>query len=354
MYHSASPGAARGSSRVVARPEILRDRPHLAGVFSALDRLFTVRVTRSFFERFGKDDALSRQVIPDVRELISDGGDLPDPVGEKGKSPVPWVVQKHPDRVLLLMTKRCHLYCRYCFRRTHAPEGRMDPTDQAWERALDFATASGAREAILSGGDPLACRESRLFSTIDRLQKAVPVVRIHTRAPITAPDSVTDSLVRGLSRRRPLWVIVHANHPAELTPEVDRALDKLVSAGIPVLNQAVLLRGVNDDADVLGRLCEALVERSVFPYYLHHADSVAGNAHFRVDLLEGLRLHAELRRRVSGVALPSYVIDAPDGSGKRAVLEWARDQGILPPGEAASRLSLRASPTVPNASKAAR
>lgn len=254
-----------------------------------------------------------------MEELRDDPGDVPDPVGEQARSPVPWVVQKHADRVLLLLTKRCHLYCRYCFRRDHQPGSGEDPTEAEWAEMLRFARQSGAREAILSGGDPLAIPDARLFSAIDGLRPALPVIRVHTRAPITFPERVTDRLVAGLRARAPVWVLVHANHPAELTAPVRSALGRMVDAGVPVLNQAVLLRGVNDSVDTLASLSEALVELRVFPYYLHHPDAAPGNAAFRVGEAEGLRLYEALRHRVSGVALPQYVVDPPDGSGKRPV-----------------------------------
>lgn len=304
---------------MVGRPEVLEHRPDLRATWRELDAAFPVRITRSFWERLDPgdpEDPLARQVLPDPRELDPHPGDLDDPVGEKDLVPVPWVVRKHDDRVLLLLTKRCHLTCRYCFRRTHDPGERADPTPAAWERALAYVEASGAEEVILSGGDPLAVRDERLWETMDRLQERIPVVRIHTRAPITYPRRVTPELVAGLARRAPVWVVVHCNHPRELAPDVDEALARLVDAGVPVLNQAVLLRGVNDDAGVLAELCRALVRRRVFPYYLHHTDRVAGNAHLRVSLDQGRALYAELRGQVSGVALPTYVIDPPDGSGK--------------------------------------
>jgi len=317
-YHVS--GLRRGrKAPFVGRSEVLSARPDLAAAWSAADPLFPVQITRSFWERADPSDPsdpLLRQVLPDLAEALPDPADLDDPVGEKGLSPVPWVVRKHRDRVLLLLTKRCHLYCRYCFRRTHAPGDDLDPTHAEWEAALRYAETCGAEEVILSGGDPLATSDARLFATIDRLRPAIPVVRVHTRAPITEPRRVTKALVDGLRARLPVWVIVHCNHPAELSGDVDAALARLVDAGIPVLNQSVLLRGVNDDAAVLADLSRALVRRRVFPYYLHHTDAVTGNAHLRVPLEEGERIHRELRALVSGLALPSFVVDPPDGSGK--------------------------------------
>ena len=318
MYH----GSRAGKGKVVGRPEILRDRPDVAASWDAADSLFPVRITRSWWDRIDRsnlDDPLALQVLPDPREMAIDAGDRDDPVGDASCSPVPWVVHKYPSRVLLLMTKRCHLYCRYCFRRNHVPTGREDPTDDEWQRALAYALNSGAEEVILSGGDPLAVRDQRLLDCIDLLQGTIPTIRIHTRAPITRPDRVTSALASALAARPSVWMIVHTNHPNELSPEVDRALQELVGAGVPVLNQSVLLRGVNDDAAVLADLFEALVRRRVFPYYLHHPDHAAGNAHFRVDLDRGRAIVADLRGRISGVAMPRYVFDEPDGSGKHDI-----------------------------------
>jgi lysine 2,3-aminomutase len=313
---------------MVGRPELLAARPDLAPVWEAADRSFPVRVTRSFWRRLDPTnpaDPLAKQVLPDPRELEAADGDLADPVGDGLRSPVPWVVHKYPDRVLILMTKRCHLYCRYCFRRTHQPEDALDPSPAAWETAMRYAERSGAREAILSGGDPLSVSDRRLFETMDRLRAAgLPEVRVHTRAPITCPSRVTAALVDGLAARRPLRVVVHCNHPKELAPDVDAALARLIAAGVPVLNQAVLLAGVNDDVDTLDALLDALIQRGVTPYYLHHPDAVTGNAHLRVDVARGLALVEALRARRGDA--PRYVIDPPDGSGKVDVAAWAAQQ----------------------------
>ena len=314
--------AARPGSLMVGRLELEARFEQLSGVdWEALEARFPIGVPRGFVDAAvgAGREALLRQALPDNRELLTDAGDVPDPVGEQRLSPMPWVVRKHQDRVLLLLTKRCHLYCRYCFRADHQPGAGVDPTEQEWTAMLDYARQSGAEEVILSGGDPLAIRDQRLFDAIDAVRGHVPVIRIHTRAPITFPSRITDSLIAGLKIRNPVWVIVHCNHEAELTPAVQAALTRLVDAGIPVLNQSVLLRGVNDDAEVLAALCTALVRLRVFPYYLHHPDAVPGNAHFRLSEKEGRALYAGLAERVSGLALPRYVCDPPDGSGKRDV-----------------------------------
>ena len=283
-----------------------------------------MRVTRSFWARIDPsdpDDPLGRQVLPDRAEARDDDG-LEDPVGDAARSPVPWVVHKYPGRALLLVTKRCHLYCRYCFRRTFDPSDAEDPTDAELGAAVFYLKGAGLEEVMLSGGDPLTLRDARLFGIVDALRPEVAVVRIHSRAPITRPDRVTPALVAGLAARRPVVVMVHCNHARELSPEVDEALRRLIDAGIPVFNQTVLLRGVNDDVETLAALCRALVRRGVKPYYLHHPDKVRGAAHFLVGFDEGLRLYRGLRRAVSGLALPRYVVDPPDGSGKIDVMDY--------------------------------
>jgi lysine 2,3-aminomutase len=192
----------------------------------------------------------------------------------------------------------------------------VDPSPAEWERALAWIRENPPRELILSGGDPLVLPARRVLATIDAVRPAVRVVRVHTRAPITFPDAVTPELVAGLRARAPVWVVVHCNHPRELSPEVDAALAALVDGGVPVLNQAVLLRGVNDDPEVLAELLEALVERRVHPYYLHVTDRARGNAHLRVPIAEAVQLFEAVRGRVGGTALPRLVVDPPDGTGK--------------------------------------
>ena len=309
---------------MIGRPEALVRWPWLRELdWHAIADRFPIRIPRAWAEGASDpDDPLLRTALPDATELRDDPADLPDPVGDAAMSPLPWVVQKHPDRVLLLLTKRCHLYCRYCFRRDHHPGAAEDPSDAEWAAMLSFAANSGAREVILSGGDPLAVSDARLFEAID----AVPArtVRVHTRAPITWPRRVTPALVEGLRARAPVWMLVHANHARELSDPVRAALSRLVDAGLPVLNQSVLLAGVNDDVDTLAELSARLLELRVFPYYLHHTDPAPGNAAFRVDPHRGLALHRALRERTSGLGLPAYVIDRPDGSGKIPVEEWLR------------------------------
>ena len=324
VYHDRENRAERRLGRVVGRQEALQRFPSIRErLWAQADAIFPIRLPRGWMERMERPDGpLGLQALPNEGELGADPGDLLDPVGEGSRSPLPWIVRKHHDRILLLVTRRCHMYCRYCFRRNHT--GPEDPDDADLAASIDYIRSSGARELILSGGDPLAVTDRRLAAILDAVRDVIPVIRIHTRAPITAPQRITPALVSLLQQRKPTWVIVHCNHPRELSAAVLEALGRLVDAGIPVLNQSVLLRGVNDDAATLARLCESLVEARVFPYYLHHTDAAAGNHAFRVDVEEGLAIYAELSKRVSGVALPRYVIDPPDGSGKISVSEWAR------------------------------
>jgi lysine 2,3-aminomutase len=286
-----------------------------------MEDIFPVRVTRSWADRVqAVNGPLGRQVFPQATELVSNPLDVPDPVGEEGRMPVPWVIQKHEDRALLLVTRQCHLHCRYCFRRDL--DGEAEPSAEALQAAINYLCDSGVREVILSGGDPLVLPTARLAQIVDALRPDVPLIRIHSRAPITCPSRVDAALVEMLRGRAPLWMVVHCNHPAELSDAVRSSLNQLVDAGIPVLNQSVLLRGVNDSVDVLAELSEALLELRVKPYYLHHPDAVPGGGAFRVSVEAGLALHNALRHRVSGLGLPAYVIDPPEGTGKVPVAEW--------------------------------
>ena len=300
-------------------PEVWRDA----------DRQFPVRITRSWSNRMtAHDDALGLQVIPREGELQAREGDIPDPVGEAHNRPMPWVVHKHPDRVLLIVTRRCHLYCRYCFRRDQ--HDSTEPSSEELDRAMAYVRSSQAREVILSGGDPLTLSNRKLLSLVQKARESASRVRIHSRAPITHPGRVDSGLIEGLRLHAPLWMVVHCNHPAELSTEVTDALQRLVDAGIPVLNQTVLLKGVNDNASTLVELSEALMQVRVQPYYLHHTDPVPGTGDFRVSIDRGLEIHADMSARLGGIGLPRYVIDPPDGSGKVDVRQWAARMDSTP------------------------
>ncbi|MDH3284919.1 MAG: KamA family radical SAM protein [Acidobacteriota bacterium] len=261
---------------------------------------------------------------PDPEELAPDSDALDDPVGEKSRLEDPLVVRKHADRVILLVTSRCHFYCRFCFRANH----RKEPALKEIERAVDsIAALDGVREVILSGGDPLVLSDEALASILGWLGRVprLQTVRIHTRAPVHDPDRVTERLARTLAEAAPVapWIVVHASHPRELTEHFDAAASRLHAAGLPLLDQTVLLRGVNADSDTLAELFRGLYSRKIKPLYLHHPDRVAGTGRFRVTVEEGLAIHRALRPSLPGPALPDYVIDLPDGKGKVPV-EWFR------------------------------
>jgi lysine 2,3-aminomutase len=316
MYHDSTT-----NGRVLGLPEALSHFPEISeSLWKAADSVFPVRITRSWFNRIRRiDDPIARQAFPSQSELESHPEDLFDPVGEFTKMPHDWVIQKHKDRALLITTKRCHLYCRYCFRRTHS--GAEDPTQEELDSAIDYLLESGVQEVILSGGDPLAVRHSRLAHILTRL-KGIPIVRIHTRAPITQPSVVKQNLLELLRKHSPIWIVLHSNHPDELNKEVINGISKFTEWGIPLLNQSVLLKGINDDAEILADLSRKLLQNKVFPYYLHHTDRVAGNVAFRVNLDRGIEVYQQLTGLVSGIALPRYVIDPPDGAGKIDVLTY--------------------------------
>ncbi len=270
------------------------------------------------------DDPILGIGWPHPEELGPDPDAIADPVGEEGRLEDPLVIRKHPDRVILLVTSRCHFYCRFCFRAGH----RREPSVPEIERAIDtIATLDGVREVILSGGDPLVLADETLAAILARLARVprLSTVRIHTRAPVHDPDRVTNELGKTLSGASPVppWVVMHASHPRELSPYVDAAIETLRDAGLPLLDQTVLLRGVNADENTLAELFRGLYERGIKPLYLHHPDRVAGTARFRVTVEEGLAIHRALRTVLPGPALPDYVLDLPDGSGKVPV-EWLR------------------------------
>lgn len=260
-----------------------------------------------------------RQAIPLGIEAEEAAGDRRDPTGEEPHRPVRAVVRKYPDRALLLVTDTCPVYCRHCTRRriTGGEEGAFDRG--AVEEGIAWIAGQPAlREVIISGGDPGVLSDQRLESVLGPL-RAIPhleVLRLATRAPVVLPMRVDDALVRLLRRHAPLFVITHFNHPKELTPEASEACALLVDGGVPVENQAVLLRGLNSSARVLGELFTGLLARRVRSLYLHQGDLVGGTAHLRTPLAVGVALLRELRGKVSGLALPHLAVDLPDGSGK--------------------------------------
>lgn len=266
-------------------------------------------------------DPIARQFVPDVRELDVAAEERADPIGDNAKSPVRGIVHRYPDRVLLKAVGVCPVYCRFCFRREMiGPAAEANLTTEELEAALGYIRAHPEIwEVILTGGDPLVMSPRRMTEIGGALAGIahVKIVRWHTRVPVVAPERVTRDLVTALgASRKTTYVALHANHPRELTSAARVAIARIVDAGIPVVSQTVLLAGVNDDVDTLEALMRAFVEARIKPYYLHHGDLAPGTAHFRTTLDHGQALMRDLRRRVSGLAIPTYVLDIPGGHGK--------------------------------------
>lgn len=264
------------------------------------------------------DDPIRRQALPDVAELLESPGELRDPIGDNVHAAAENLVHRYRDRVLFFPTFLCPMYCRYCFRKIALNEAPVR-LDRVLPPAVAYVAAHPeVREVILTGGDPLLLSDERLDRVLGAF-RALPNIerlRIHSRVPVTRPSRVDAGLVRMLASHRPLFLVTHFNHPRELTPVAEAGIRALVDAGITVLNQAVLLRGVNADAETLAALFGGLLRWQVRPYYLHHLDMTVGTSHFRVSLREGLATVRSLRGRLSGLAWPTYVLDIPGGGGK--------------------------------------
>lgn len=264
-------------------------------------------------------DPVGKQYLPSTAELSVTPEESLDPIGDETHSPVPGIVHRYPDRVLLMPVRVCAVYCRFCFRREHVGPGQAQLSPGELESALDYIRSnSGIWEVILSGGDPLVLSPRRLKAILDELHTIphVRVIRIHSRVPVADPVRVTDELCAVLATDKPLYLSVHVNHVDEITPEAETVLRALHQAGCVLLSQSVLLRGVNDSVEALENLFRRLVELRVKPYYLHHPDLAAGTEHFRLPLEEGQALAGALRGRLSGIAIPSYMLDIPGGYGK--------------------------------------
>jgi lysine 2,3-aminomutase len=277
-------------------------------------------------DRADPDDPVARQYVPDARELITTDEERADPIGDDTHSPVKGIVHRYPDRVLLKPTHACAVYCRFCFRREMVGPGGAALDKDELDAAIAYIAATPAiREAILTGGDPLVLSARRLRDLIERLSAIdhLDWLRVHTRVPVADPSRITDDLVAALKAGKTMWVAIHVNHARELTPDALAACAKLADAGIPLIGQTVLLKGVNDDADTLDELFRALTRNRIKPYYLHQGDLAPGTSHFRTTLAEGQSLMRELRGRLSGLAQPTYVLDIPGGAGKIPVgPEW--------------------------------
>jgi lysine 2,3-aminomutase len=282
-----------------------------------------IGVTPYYMSLLDPEDAaqpMRRTVIPVADEFLRVRGEADDPLGEDDTSPVPGLVHRYPDRVLLLVTNFCSVYCRYCTRaRMVGAVGERSIRKHDLEAAIDYiARTPTVRDVLLSGGDPLSLDDERLDWILGRLRRIphLEFIRIGSKQAAVQPQRITPALVRILKRYHPLWMSLHFTHPDELTPEVAEACSRLADAGIPLGSQTVLLKGVNDDLATMKQLVHGLLRIRVRPYYLYQCDPISGSAHFRTPVEKGLEIIRGLRGHTTGYAVPTYVIDAPDGGGK--------------------------------------
>jgi lysine 2,3-aminomutase len=265
------------------------------------------------------DDPVRIQAVPSFKEIGLAGMGMEDPLDEKGHSPVPGLVHRYPDRVLMVLTDICPMLCRHCTRKREWRRGGWVHNAEEIERMLDYIRKTpGVRDVVISGGDPLTLSTRRLEEVLAGLRqiKHVEMIRIGTRFPVVLPQRIDDELCSMLSKYGPIWVNTHFNHPHEITPEAAQACDKLLRAGIPVNNQSVLLRGVNDTVETQLKLCHELLRIKVRPYYLFQCDEVQGTEHLRTPVETGIKIIEGMRGHTSGLAVPTFVIDLPQGGGK--------------------------------------
>ena len=281
-----------------------------------------VSITPYYMSLISSEDPLQplrRSVIPTVHEFSQTAGEAGDPLGEEHDSPLPGLVHRYPDRVLLLALDHCSSYCRYCTRSRVVGHGEIVPSEERLEQAFDYIRRNPAiRDVLLSGGDPLFLSDERLDWILTRL-RAIPhveFVRIGTKMPAVLPQRITRELCRMLRRHHPLWISLHFVHPDECTPETFQACTRLADAGIPLGSQTVLLSGINDNVETMKRLMHGLLKMRVRPYYLYQCDPITGSSHFRTPVSKGLEIIEGLRGHTTGYAVPTYVIDAPGGGGK--------------------------------------
>lgn len=292
-----------------------------AGVRECL-RSLRMAITPYFSTLIDPDDPrcpARRQAVPVSLELVRGEFDMVDPLHEEMDSPVAGLTHRYPDRVLLLVTDQCAMYCRHCTRRRLAGVTDAPLPEEEVRAALDYIRANRAiRDVLISGGDPLLLADERLESIVSRVREIphIEIIRIGTRAPVTLPQRVTPELCALLRRYHPLWVNVQFNHPKEVTPRSRRACEMLVDAGIPLGNQSVLLRGINDCPRVMKELVHELLKLRVRPYYLYQCDLSWGIGHFRTSVWKGIEIIEMLRGHTSGLAVPTFVVDAPGGGGK--------------------------------------
>lgn len=277
----------------------------------------------SLIDHKNPNDPVRMQCIPRIAESRKDPSDMADPLSEDADAPVPGMTHRYPDRVLLLLTDQCGMYCRHCTRRRKAGEHDAPMPRENVEKALEYiASHKEIRDVILSGGDPLTLGDERLDEVLGKLAriKHLDIVRIGSRLPVVLPQRITDSLLAVLKKYKFVWLNTHFNHPNELTPDSTAALARLADAGVVLGNQSVLLKGINDNVDVMKELVHRLVRNRVRPYYIYQCDLSEGISHFRTPVSKGIEIIESLRGHTSGLCVPTYVVDAPGGGGKIPVM----------------------------------
>ena len=314
----------RNTVRSVAglRAKLELSPEELAGALAAERAGLPISITPyylSLCDRFDPNCPIRKQVVPHALEGREVEGDLRDPLGEEAHEVAPELVQRYPDRALLLATDRCAVYCRFCTRSRIVGSGGGPRSELRLMPALEYLrNHPEVRDLIISGGDPLAMSTTRIVRILQAVRciPSIETIRIATRMPVALPQRITYELVHALKAFHPIWIMTHFNHPKELTPQAREGLRRLVDAGFPVMNHTVLLRGINDDSAVLTELFRGLVRERAKPYYLLQADPVRGTGHLRTPLDTGLRIMSELQGRLSGIALPKFIVDTPGGLGK--------------------------------------
>jgi len=301
-------------------------KPEEEEVFKSQIFSFRMAITPyylSLIDHKNPHDPVRMQAIPRIMESRISVEDMPDPLQEDGDAPVPGMTHRYPDRVLLLLTDQCAMYCRHCTRRRKAGEKDAPMPSDNVEKAIQYIKQNKEiRDVILSGGDPLTMSDERLDEILGKLSKIkhVDIVRIGTRTPVVLPQRITDSLLAVFKKYKFLWLNTHFNHPQELTPDACAALAKLAETGIVLGNQSVLLKGINDQVDVMKQLVHSLVKNRVRPYYIYQCDLSEGIAHFRTPISKGIEIIESLRGHTSGLCVPTFVVDAPGGGGKIPVM----------------------------------
>ncbi len=286
------------------------------------NKKLALSITPYFFNLIDRNDPncpIRKQVIPRSSEMLVSEGEMLDSLGEDAHSPVPGIVHRYPDRVLFLVTDRCAAYCRYCTRSRLVSNAQDYNFHPEYEQGLRYIESHPeVRDVLLSGGDPLLLSDKKLEHLLARLReiKHVEFIRIGSRIPVFLPQRITPELCEVFKKYGPIWMSIHVNHPRECTAELRAGCERLSFAGVPLGNQSVLLRGVNDDAEVMKALVHRLLRMRVRPYYIYQMDLITGGAHFKVDVRKGIEIIQALRGHTTGYAVPQYVIDAPGGGGK--------------------------------------